>query len=256
MADSSPLLVLITGANAGIGYYTAQHLARAGNFKILIGARTSEKAQGAIDKLVSEDSSLSKSVFEPLVIDLTQNDSIQAAADHVSKSHGHLDILINNAGISGLGESPKLDRETWQSIYNTNVIGTALVTDAFLPLLKKSTAAAPGRRIVNVSSELSSLTAASKSISSYHLIPYSASKSALNMLTVYTMHRVKEDKITVVMTTPGFCATNLNNFRGFKAPDVGARNVFLAATEGDFDSMNGRFTSDPLDGGQLKTVEW
>jgi len=252
MSHQNQLLVLITGANAGIGYYTARHLAARGNFKVLVGSRSLSKAKDAIERMKTEEKSIPASALEPLEIDLTKDATISAAADQVDKTYGALDILINNAGISGNPSAPL--RENYQTIFNTNVTGTAVVTEAFIPLLRKSKASAPGRRIVNVSSSLGSLTlaAAGRAINEAYT-PYSVSKAALDMLSLYTLNKLKGDKIAVVMTTPGFCGTALNGFRGPKDPALGAMNTVHAATMGTFEDMNGKFTED-LKNGELAAI--
>jgi NAD(P)-dependent dehydrogenase (short-subunit alcohol dehydrogenase family) len=247
MIHQNQLVTLITGANAGIGYYTARHLAVKGNFKVLVGSRSLSKAQDAIKRMMGEEQSIQSSALEPLEIDLTNDETISAAAEYIDKTYGALDILINNAGISGDPSLPQ--RENFQAVFNTNVTGTAMVTEAFIPLLRKSKAPAPGRRIVNVSSSLGSLTmtANGRAINPAYT-PYSVSKAALDMLSLYTLNKVKDDKITVVLTTPGYCSTNLNRFRGLKDPALGALNTVHAATMGTFNDMNGKFTEELRNG--------
>jgi len=252
MTNPAHLVVLVTGANAGLGYYTARHLAVKGNYTVLVGSRSLAKATDAIAKLKAEEPSIAASVLEPIEIDITNDASIAAAADRVGDTHGRLDILINNAGISG--DAARGMRANFNAIYDTNVVGTAAVTEAFIPLLRKSTAPAPARRIVNVSSSVGSLAyarAGQAVVPQY--TPYSVSKAALNMLSLYTMHRLKADKIAVVMTTPGYCGTALNNFNGVKDPADGALNTVHAATLGSYEDMNGKFTEN-LTNGKLDIV--
>jgi len=245
---SKPLITLITGANQGLGYYTARHLARTGKYQVLVGSRLLSKASDAIQKILGEDKSISPSLLEPIEIDLDHDQSISKAARYVETQYGHLDILINNAAISGSEITDFRDR--FNAIYNTNVTGTALVTEEFIPLLKKSTAPAPARRIVFVSSELGSLTlAATRGVTNQAYVPYSVSKAALDMLAIYHVAGLKDDKIAVVTTTPGFCETNLNNFTGTRPADDGALEIVAAATEGGFE-MTGKFVK----GGQI--IPW
>jgi NAD(P)-dependent dehydrogenase (short-subunit alcohol dehydrogenase family) len=241
---ASPLLVLITGANAGLGYHTARHLATNGGFHILIGSRSTAKAEGAIKQILSEVPKADASLLEPLEIDLTSDASIAAAVANVSKAHGKLDVLVNNAAISGTDSALDSIRAKYNAAYNTNVTGTAIVTDNFIPLLQKSTA--PTRRIVMVSSGLGSLylTQDGKAPAQQRYAQYAISKAALNMLTLYTLERVKGDGITVIAMSPGFCATNLNNFRGTLPPEVGALNIVDAITKGSYEDMNGKFMGD------------
>jgi NAD(P)-dependent dehydrogenase (short-subunit alcohol dehydrogenase family) len=247
MTSPAHLVVLVTGANAGLGYYTARHLAVKGNCTVLVGSRSLAKATDAIAKMKTEEPSIPASALEPLEIDITNDAGIAAAADHVAKTHGRLDVLINNAGISGDATRPL--RTNFNAIFDANVVGTAAVTEAFIPLLRKSTAPAPARRIVNVSSSVGSLAYAQvgRTVSPAYTA-YSVSKAALNMLSLYTMHRLKEDKIAVVMTTPGYCGTALNKFQGHKDPADGAWNTVHAATMGSYEDMNGKFAEDLTDG--------
>jgi NAD(P)-dependent dehydrogenase (short-subunit alcohol dehydrogenase family) len=250
MSTHKPLLTLITGANQGLGYYTARHLARSGKHKVLVGSRSIVKANDAIQKMLGEDDTISASLLEAIEIDLSRDISITTAANHLEATYGYLDILINNAAISGaeynLDVTP---RNRFNAIYDTNVAGTAVVTETFIRLLKKSTASAPGRRIVFVSSSLGSLTLASTGHLRQQYAGYAISKAALNMLTLYHVSGLRDDKITVVATTPGFCATNLNNYGGTKPPEDGALEIVAAATEGGFE-MTGKF----VEGGQI--VPW
>jgi NAD(P)-dependent dehydrogenase (short-subunit alcohol dehydrogenase family) len=251
MASQPQLLVLVTGANAGIGYYTARHLAAKG-YKVLVGSRSLSKANDAVERMKSEDETLPASALEALEIDLTNDATIAAAAAHVAEKHGSIDILINNAGISGDRTGPL--RDYFNTVYNTNVVGTAAVTEAFIPLLQQSTAPAPGRRIVNVTSSLGSLAYAAQGRTPVTAYPaYAVSKTALNMLSLCTLHRLKADKIAVVMTTPGYCGTALNRFAGTKDPAEGALNTVYAATLGTYEEMNGKFTEELKDG-KLDTV--
>jgi len=244
------LNLLITGANAGLGYHTVLHIARIKGdvtYTTILGARTLEKAKAAVQQILKEDSSISAEKLYPLAIDINSDESITSAAKQVEKDFGHLDILINNAAIS---ESPtaKTERQVWLDLYNTNVIGTQLATEAFIPLLKKSTAPpVPGTRLVNVSSTLSSLNLAfAGRVVEKRYEAYAVSKAALNMTTLYSMHLLQKDgqKIAVVSVCPGFTATKLNNYRGERAPEISALNIVRAATEGSGEEANGKFMKD------------
>src|SRR2546430_2426271 len=97
---SNPLLVLVTGANQGLGYYATQILAKTGKYHVLLGSRDLEKGKSAVKSLL-EDSDISPSAIEPIQIDITSDESIKRAAANVLAKYGKLDILINNAGIAG-----------------------------------------------------------------------------------------------------------------------------------------------------------
>lgn len=229
---SQPLLVLVTGSNQGIGYYTTQHLASTGKYHVLMGARSLAKAEEAAQQL-SKAKSIPLNLLEPIEVNLCSDDSITAAAKKVEAKYGRLDILVNNAGIAGGPnfKGTETTRERFQEIYDTNVAGTAVVTDAFLPLLKASQAATPARRIVFVSSELGSMTIAASGLTNLEYRYYNCSKAALNMLALYYLKLLKDGSITVVVTSPGFCGTNLNGYAGTRAPEDGATEIVFAATE-------------------------
>ncbi|KAF2669151.1 NAD(P)-binding protein [Microthyrium microscopicum] len=249
------LLVLLTGGNTGLGYQTVKQLAQAG-YKVLLGARSEEKARDAVQKILTEDNTIDASLIEPLSIDLDNDDSIAAAAKLVDSKFGHIDILINNAAHTGLANGQKTLREKMATAYNSNVIGTNLVIDAFVPLLQKSTASAPGRRIVNVSSSLGSVTLAQDKTKLWRAMqklyePYSLTKSALNLLTWYKIKELDGQNIAIVTTSPGYCATNLNEHAGVREARDGAKDIFEAATTGTFETMNGKFFELSSSGGEI-----
>jgi len=241
--SSSPLLVLVTGANQGLGNQVVRQLvADGGKFHVIAAARSQAKADEAVKKILA-DTGADSSLLESIVIDLASDESIEAAAEQVSKKHGKLDILVNNAAISYSPNKSATRRQQYNECYDTNVTGTAMVTDAFIPLLQKSTAPAPGRRIVNVSSGLGSLelTKTGQVPILQEYAPYSITKAALNMQSLYTSKKVEADKITVLMVCPGFCATNLNNYAGTETPEKGGEYIVKAIKKGDFETANGKF---------------
>lgn len=91
-------IVLITGGNTGIGYEaTKAFLESEQTYLVLMGSRSLEKAQIAIERLKSEVSDASNTV-EPLQVDIASDESIEKALEQVKSKHGHIDALINNAG--------------------------------------------------------------------------------------------------------------------------------------------------------------
>ena len=185
-------IVLITGANQGLGYYAAQQLASTGHH-ILLGSRDLTKAHKAIDQLLADDSvKVSKDNLEAFQIDVTSDASIREAAATVETKHGRLDILMNNAGIAlpqsaaADGTGPSL-RELYQKHYDTNLFGAAVTTDAFLPLLRKSTVQG-GKRISFTSSGLSSIEWAltlGENMNGANYGIYRSTKTAMNMVMVW-----------------------------------------------------------------------
>ncbi|KAK5123325.1 hypothetical protein LTR85_002756 [Meristemomyces frigidus] len=228
MADK--LIVLVTGANQGIGLYAAQQFAATGKHHVFVGSRDLAKGEKAVATLVAEG--VDKESLEAVQLDVTSDESIEAAAKIVLEKYGRLDILANNAGISS---APGTKRAELQQIYDTNVFGAVIATDAFLPLLRKSTLPG-GKRIVFVSSSLGSLTFASDLKGQFPgklFLQYRSSKTALNMVLVsYASMLDDEEGFVVSGLCPGYCTTNLTNYDGYKDPRDGAK-VILMAAEGE-----------------------
>ncbi|TDD70110.1 SDR family oxidoreductase [Actinomadura darangshiensis] len=226
-------IALITGANKGIGLETARILGRDG-MTVLVGARSADLGEKAADALAEEG------IDARFVhLDVTDAASIQAAAERIGDEHGRLDILINNAGItptdaSDPATSPPPSRvapDLVRTAFETNVVGVVAVTNAMLPLLRRS----PAGRIVNVSSNLGSLTQATgpSGAARPNLLPYNTSKTALNALTVAYAKELAGTPIKVNSVAPGFCATDLNGHTGSRTPAQGAAVIAGAAVLGD-----------------------
>ncbi|WP_281279113.1 SDR family NAD(P)-dependent oxidoreductase [Nocardia yunnanensis] len=115
-------------------------------------------------------------------------------------------------------------------MYETNVFGLVAVTNALLPLLRRSEAA----RIVNVSSEVGSLSARTNPDSPMSqmvsAIPYTSSKTAVNMVTVLYAQELRDTPIKVNAANPGYTATDLNAHTGFRTPEQGAEPTVHLAT--------------------------
>lgn len=233
--NDSNRIALITGANKGIGLEIARQLAQAGVF-VIIGARDLSRAKAAVDDLASQSLKA-----EPILIDLNDPESIDAAAETIRAKHSKLDILINNAGIVDSADGPPTlsSPEAARRIMDTNFIGTLAVTQAMLPLLRKSAAA----RIVNLSSSLGSLTLNGDPTSPYYaarLIGYNASKAAVNMLTVQLAEELRGTSIVVNSVSPGFVKTDLTGHNGYMTPEEGARLPVEYALLGE-NAVSGRF---------------
>jgi NAD(P)-dependent dehydrogenase (short-subunit alcohol dehydrogenase family) len=160
-------------------------------------------------------------------LDVTDEASVAAAARHVAARHGHLDVLVNNAGI--VGPRRPLDEVTAADLLtalNTNVLGVVRVTRAFLPLLRRS--AHP--RIVNVSSGTGSISRQDEIGWNQETAPplYSTSKAALTMLTLQYAHALPD--VLVNAADPGWTATALNDFQGPQTPTQGAEIIVRLAT--------------------------
>jgi NAD(P)-dependent dehydrogenase (short-subunit alcohol dehydrogenase family) len=217
-------IALVTGGNKGIGFEICRNLASAG-CTVLLGARSAQRGQQAIQQL--QQAGLDDVHF--IEVDVTRQETITDAAHEIESEYGCLDILVNNAGVNlrGDGLPGAADADVVQEIFEANFFGALRVAQTMLPLLSKAAAA----RIVNVSSGLGSLTLNSDPSSpmyntSYKLIGYSASKAALNMLTIHLAYELRDTKIKVNSANPGFTKTDLNDNKGTQPVEVGA----IAAT--------------------------
>jgi NAD(P)-dependent dehydrogenase (short-subunit alcohol dehydrogenase family) len=212
-------IVLITGANKGIGYEVAKQLAEQG-FTVLLGARDRQRGEAAADALRVDGKDI---VFVPL--DVTNEQSLNAAAEEVAERWGKVDVLVNNAGANyefSTGNRPsQLDVETLKATSETNVFGVFAVIHHFLPLLQKSEAA----QIVNVSSTLGSLTAAGNPDGAYYginTLAYNASKTALNALTVSLAKDLSAEQISVNSICPGWVQTDMGSAAAPRTVEQGA----------------------------------
>jgi NAD(P)-dependent dehydrogenase (short-subunit alcohol dehydrogenase family) len=215
-------IALVTGATRGIGFETARQLADNG-VRVLLAGRNRDKAVEAALKLQSTGLDV-----EACALDVTQPESITATAAEVARKYGRLDILVNNAGIriEKYGKQPsEQPLQHWRETFDTNLFGVVAVTQAFLPLLRRSAAG----RIVNVSSLLGSLSTHSDRDSyAYSLkfksIPaYSASKSALNSWTVDLAYELRDTPIKVNAVHPGYTKTDMNSGEGVLDIPTGAK---------------------------------
>jgi NAD(P)-dependent dehydrogenase (short-subunit alcohol dehydrogenase family) len=225
--------VLITGANTGLGFQIAKKLATEHkDYHIILSGRNKDP----IEKAVADLESQGLTNVESLVLDISSDESIASAAKAVTEKHGRLDVLVNNAGLTSDNGSDETDfsREKWNKVFQVNVIGTAIVTDAFLPLLEKSQAET--KRIVFMSSSLGSIEMATDKTTPWFKSPYriySTSKTALNMLMVqYAVQYGDDPTWKINSCCPGHCATNLNAGKGSEDPAMGAINACRLATVG------------------------
>ncbi|KAK2009735.1 short chain dehydrogenase [Colletotrichum eremochloae] len=226
--SADPTIALVTGANQGIGYEISKRLSSEyPNFHVLMAGRRHD----AIEKAAAELQNAGLNV-EPLVMDITSDESIASAVERVQNQFGHLDVLINNAGIlSGKPEDPI--RERLATVYNTNVFGSIAVTEAFMPLLHNSTKT---RRVVFVSSTVGSLTVRNDPNLGYpsiELMEYGSSKAALNHAALSFAARFRDDtswKINICC--PGYCKTNMSGYNGADEASLGSIQAVKLATLG------------------------
>jgi len=228
-------IALVTGANKGIGFEIARQLAEAG-VTVVMGSRNLRRGQEAAADLAKAGLAV-----EALEIDLNDDATIASAAEKIAARHGRLDILVNNAGIVDAEDGPPsvATAAAARRLMETNFLGTLSVTQAMLPLLRRSKAG----RIVNLSTTLGSLTINGDPTSPYYearLIGYNASKAALNMLTVQLAAELKDTGIVVNSVAPGYVQTDLTGGNGFMTAAEGARLPVEYALLGP-DAVSGRF---------------
>ena len=233
--------VLITGANKGIGFETAKQMAQLGYF-VYLGSRDKTKGLDAIDKLKD----LGISNVELIEIDVTNISSIKQAKQELEKHIDVLDVLINNAGISGGPDqcfsTGKIDN--LRNVFETNFFGAVQTTQQFIPLLQKSKEPV----IVNVSSELGSLTLHSSTLNPNYKIydAYSSSKTALNAFTVMLANEFRNTNFKINSVSPGYTATDLNQHRGAQTVEQGAKFIVKYATIGIEGPTGGFFKEEEI----------
>lgn len=243
MNDTDTTITLVTGANKGIGREIAGQLAALGH-TVVVGARSAEHGEQAAAELRAAGADATS-----VVLDVTDAASVAAAADAVEQRHGRLDVLVNNAGISrppggGLASQQPgtIDLDTVRLIFETNVFGVIAVTEAMLPLLRRS----PAPRVVNVSSSAGSLahmadldSGAERPIA----VGYAPSKTTETAVTLQYARALKPEGIRVNAICPGYVATDLNNHSGHRTPAQGAVAAVRMATIG-LDGPTGTFTDE------------
>ena len=211
-------ITLITGGNKGLGYEAARRLIELGH-KVYIGARNEELGEKAAAELGAEF----------VQLDVTKDDSVNVAVEQILKNEGRLDVLINNAGISGgFSKVEDITVETMRHVYETNVFGIVRVINAFVPLLRKSESPV----IVNVTSGLGSfgmVTNPETVESKVNALAYTSSKSAVTMLTVQYAKGLPD--IRVNAADPGATKTDLTGF-GNQTVTEGTDAIVKLATIG------------------------
>lgn len=243
--SSSKITVLITGGNNGIGLAACQLFAAQPEYHTIMASRSLEKGQKSLASIQSSNPAGSISLVQ---LDITSDSSITAAVEGVKSKHGHLDVLINNAGICPMDFSRSILRDALE----TNAISPSVVTEAFAPLLLKSSSP----RIIYVSSVLGSISHRGDPKNMAYNEAYKAyriSKAALNMVVACDAWEYRE-KAKVFAFCPGYVITDLAGQReakeraGFaKSPEGSARGL-LAIVQGKRDEENGQFLHDEKGG--------
>lgn len=220
-------IALVTGANKGIGLEVVRQLATLG-WRVFLTGRSLPSVRKAA-------SSLGPSVI-PVPLDITSRISIEAAYSATSQAVTHLDVLINNAGILDHDEGSifELRPQRLQRMFETNTIGALLVTQTFLPLLRKSQSA----RIINVSSGAGQLSEMGTWAPAY-----SISKTALNGVTSQLAAALTDSNIAVNSVCPGWVKTDMGGNEAPRSVEEGADTIVWLATESP-QSMTGLLIKD------------
>lgn len=231
-------IALITGANKGIGFETAKQLGKPPHgATVLIGARDEARGREAADALRKQGIDA-----HAVVIDVTDQRSIDAAAAWIGEKFGRLDILINNAGIMdqrGEQAASGVSMATLRRTFDTNFFGLVAVTQAMLPLVRQSA----GGRIVNLTSILGSIAEHADPNSPVYqakFAAYDCSKAAVNMFTQHLAHELRESPIKVNAAHPGWVKTDMGGEGAPMELEDGAKTGVWLATLGT-DGPSGGF---------------
>jgi len=232
-------VVAVTGASAGIGRECVLAFAREGS-RVAAAARRLDR----LETLATEVRALGAEVLV-LKTDVGDAEEVRRFIQATVDRFGRLDVLVNNAGIAGgMPQEPTgVDPATIRTVVETNVIGVIRVTNAMMPLLRRS--ASP--RIVNMSSSVGSLTRQSgpdpEQTAGPVAVAYAPSKTFLNAVTLQYARELSGTNILINAGCPGFVATDLNGFRGVRTPEQGAAIAIKLATLPD-DGPTGTFFND------------
>jgi NAD(P)-dependent dehydrogenase (short-subunit alcohol dehydrogenase family) len=235
-------IALVTGANRGLGKEVARRLAHRGH-TVLLGSRDLRRGVDTAEELAAAGARTT-----PIRLDVTDPASVGETVAQIRAAHGRLDVLVNNAG-TFVGALPlETSMAEMREIFEVNVFSVVEVTRACVPLLRRS--AAP--RVVNVSSTTASLALTSVGAEipgdASRRLAYSSSKAALNMLTVQYARAFAQDPalahVKINSAVPGYTATDMNDHRGTRTVQEGARAIVDLATLPDDGPSGGCFADD------------
>lgn len=231
MQNNDIRVALVTGANKGLGLETVRQLAQQG-FTVLLGSRDIERGLRAAEKVRAEGLNV-----EFIELDMERPEQFPVVADYINRVYGHLDVLVNNAGV-------QIESDTWQTnntetispavlrkTFDINFFGMVELTQALLPLLRK----APAARIVNLTSILASLSMhATPGSNTYNtkVLAYNASKAAVNAFTIHLAHLLKDTSIKVNSAHPGWVKTDMGGAGASLDVADGAATTIALATLG------------------------
>lgn len=242
---TTPGIAFVTGANRGIGHAVAVQLAGRG-MTVFAGSRDIGRGEAVAEELRASEGADVRAVR----LDVTDPATVQAAVTQIDEQVGRVDVLVNNAGISGglAAQSPgAVDVDDLRKVFETNVFGMVTVTDTVLPLLQRSRSP----RIVNVSSDVGSLQQMSDPDHYLYRLPgavsYPSSKAALNALTIQYAKGLRSAGVLINAAAPGACATDLTKELGVDIPRTaadGATVIVRLATLPDDGPTGGFFDED------------
>ncbi|MDQ1089754.1 NAD(P)-dependent dehydrogenase (short-subunit alcohol dehydrogenase family) [Siphonobacter sp. SORGH_AS 1065] len=230
---------LVTGANKGIGFEVVKELVRNGFF-VYLGSRKLENGMAAVNQLKTEGITN----VEAILLDVTDEESVKAARASLGEKVKVLDVLVNNAGISGGFPQSALNAtiDQFKTVYDTNVFGVVRVTQAFIDLLQQSNQP----RIVNVSTAMASLSLAADPASGsydHKLAVYQSSKSALNMYTINLAYELRNTAFKVNAVCPGYTQTDFTGHQGTSTPAEAGKRIAKYALIGP-DGPTGKYVSE------------
>ncbi len=218
---------LVTGGNKGIGFAICHGLLDAG-FEVFLSARDRQKGEAAIEKLSTDGNSV-----KLIELDVTDDESIKNAVNSVGQITDSLNVLINNAGIypDEGANILTVSRDLLSTTTNTNAFSPIVITQAFLPLLKK----ADNPKVINMSSGNGQLDGISANVPSYSL-----SKLALNGATILLADALRSQNIAVYAMCPGWVKTDMGGASAPRTPEQGADTAIWLAMEGTM-QQSGKF---------------
>jgi NAD(P)-dependent dehydrogenase (short-subunit alcohol dehydrogenase family) len=243
-------IALITGANKGLGLETARQLSKC-NVRVIVSARNAQNLQKVKEQFALEN--IDADFFQ---LDITKMEEIKQIQYYIHNEYGKLDILINNAGISKeksnsyeVNTSANVSIDSIKEVYETNVFGTIALTQALLPLIKKSEAG----RVVNLSSELGSLNLHADPTSRIYKLKkfaYDSSKTILNQFTIHLAEALRDSNIKVNSVSPGWVKTDMGtSYAPLEIPQ-GAQ-IIVEAANLPKDGPSGRFFTH-----KMQTILW
>ncbi len=226
-------VALVSGASRGLGLAIVKRLNAKGVY-VFAGCRDEESGKDILSDIIGRG-------VEVVKLDVKDEQTVEEVYCHIEQQSGRLDMLINNAGVC-LDLDPNLSIwERYQYTFDVNVLGSALLTEGMLPLLRQGSEP----RMINISSSLASFTLRtdpSWAYASMQLPFYQASKAALNALTISQSEELTKQGISVKAICPGLTATDATQFKG-RSTEESATMVARLALE-DWGALDGLFFDD------------